>query len=87
MMSRLNLAQTNSKLYLAVLCLIGAVILVGGLGDFILFLCKKPTITDFLRDNPEYFWVPVMVIVGAIVLLAIHLFLIPEIKALWNTVP
>jgi len=83
----MDMSHWNMRLYVGVLALIGGAIALGLLGDLFLALSNRPTITAFLREHTEYFWIPARVVVVALVVLALHLFLVPEIMALWNHRP
>jgi hypothetical protein len=57
-----------------VLTTIPLILVLAGVADLVLFLDKVPTISVWLRQHPVYFWVPAVLMVLFIVLLALHLF-------------
>jgi len=72
---------------LLLICALGCIafgVLGAGLGDFLLWLNGRETISQFLRDEPRWFWVPVAITVVFLVGLAIHLYVLPSIFPSWG---
>ena len=65
-------------LYFYVLVCLAAVLLAGGMADFLLWLDGDQTISGWLRKHPLLFWLPATMIYVFLGLLALHLFV------LWN---
>lgn len=60
-------------IWMACVALLLAMILLCGVADLWLFFERRETISDFLRRNPDWFWLPVLIGLAAAIWLAIHL--------------
>lgn len=61
-------------IYWSAVGLIGLAIAWGGLSDLYLWRTGRPTITDLLRANPEWFAVPAVLLLLFVLSLTIHLY-------------
>jgi Trk-type K+ transport system membrane component len=64
----------NRDLYISALCIVFFSVGFSLLVDLILWLQGRPTITDFLRQNPSIWWYPVLILQSLIIVLSYHLF-------------
>jgi uncharacterized membrane protein YdjX (TVP38/TMEM64 family) len=62
------------RLYKIMLLSIVSTLFVGGVIDFCLDRLGEPTITDWLRKHPAWFYVPAFLMMSLLIALEIHLY-------------
>ncbi len=66
--------------YLMTLFVIGMALAAMAAHDLYFYLKKQPTITFWLRANPEWFVIPAIIVIAIIVGVALHLFVFNLMK-------
>ena len=60
---------------IALLCLVALAVLLAGAADVGLWLDGRETVTQWLRKNPEWYFIPLVVVAAFFAALGIHLWL------------